>query len=261
MTVEITTSPDGVIQLPTYKHVTDPWAFALPDDTGRTLIFKAHYQPLQLSCEISLRDTDDMPTAALMPDATRRIMTDAEQLFDLEWATAHGFADWLHDCAEAFDWLQTLAAEGRLLTLIAQQSIKRFQESHHDDTDTTEELPQLPMIWADAGMDCLDDEDGGKVFEFTGGVGVPETNVCAVTRERYTVNDEGCTTSVTDSFELQGDPLPLEKAYPTAAAIALAAAGIEANAPTPSADEVNGLAQLLHGFALDCFIKGGALHE
>lgn len=45
------------------------------------------------------------------------------------------------------------------------------------------------------------------------------------------------------------------------AGIALAAAGIEMNAPTPSADEVNALARLLHGFTLDTFAKGEALHD
>ena len=251
----IETTADGSIVLPTYSHATDGWKFTEAKDG--ILIFQPENKMLGMEFNIFIGWNDPHPHAELN-QASSLTFTEAENLYDVADAVDYYHA-WLKDCADAFSWIQTIdAVLGKdtlpMRSLRHRDTPEIPAESDGDEADT------LPFVWADAGMECSDSADG-KVFEFTGGVGVPDANACAVTRQNYIVNAEGRTKNVTCSFELQSDPLPLDRAYPAAAAIALAAAGIEMNAPTPSADEVNALARLLHGFALDTFVKGEALHD
>ena len=251
----IETTADGSIVLPSYAHATDGWKFT--DNEYGVLIFQSENKMLGMEFNIFIGWNDPQPHAELNPSRSHTF-TEAENIYDVA-DMIDEFRAWLKDCAAAFDWIQTVDAEKGI-------DVLTMRESRHHDTpeipteSDEDEADTLPFVWADAGMECSDSADG-KVFEFTGGVGVPGANACAVTRQNYTVSAEGRTKNVTCSFELQSDPLPLDRAYLAAAAIALAAAGIEMNAPTPSADEVNALARLLHGFALDTFAKGEALHD
>lgn len=247
----ITTNAHGVIQLPELKHVNDsPWKFTTPEWTNAaTLIFEST-SPIGITFSIVLTDTEDMPYTRV--EGAAHEINAAEKVYDLEYAISHGFTDWLHECAEVFEWCQTLAAEHRLATLINQQQIKQFQqELRNRDTpeimreSDEDEADVLPFVWADAGMDCMVDGDvNTSVYEYTGGVGVDDLGACAVTKRRYFTRTGEARGTAEETFRLDSTDgeIPAAGAFRVAAAIALAVVGMDNNRPTADPETVDDLA-------------------
>ena len=93
-------------------------------------------------------------------------------------------------------------------------------------------------------MECY--VDGAEtIYEFSGGVGVDDLNTCAIATRRYHACD-GKLLSRSDTLHVNmPEALPASGAYRVAAAIALAAAGMEFNHATAQPETVDGFAQFL----------------
>lgn len=118
--------------------------------------------------------------------------------------------------------------------------------------EVLENPPMPPDVWADGGTDVQVMDDGTVVYTATGSVAVPETDAVAHT-ERCTYRTEDGETIATRSISLLPsngfDCVPMNRAYETASAFALAAACVEKNRPTPDAHAVEVLAERIRVLA------------
>lgn len=244
----ITTDAHGKIVLPKYAHTPDAWKFA-DNEYGITL-FESDFKPFGLEFVIFLGWDDPQPHAELNPTG-EHTFTEAETVYDVVYEV-DDYRDWLKDCADAFDWVQTVDAERGIDMLFPQEALRR--NTHEPKESDESEMDSMPFVWADAGMDCMIQGDvNTSVYEFTGGVGVDDLGVCAVTKRRY-VTKTGQTRGMADeTFLLDSgeDEIPAAGAYRVAAAIALAVAGMDNNRPTAKADTVDTLAGRIFAAAHD----------
>lgn len=103
--------------------------------------------------------------------------------------------------------------------LTTQEALRHCMSKPKESDES--EMDSMPFVWADAGMDCMIQGDvNTSVYEFTGGVGVDDLGVCAVTKRRY-VTKTGQTRGMADeTFRVDSgeDAIPATTRYAPAAA-------------------------------------------
>lgn len=236
----IETTADGSIILPTYAHASGGWKFT--DDENGITIFQSENRTFGMRFAIFMGWSEPHPHAEFTP-SRRSTFTEAENLYDTVDAVDE-FRAWLKDCADAFAWVQTVDAERGIEALTSQEALRR--DTPEIPTENNENT--IPFLWADGGMECY--VDGAEtVYELSGGVGVDDLNTCAVATRRYHAHD-GKLLSREETLHVNlPEELPASGAYRVAAAIALAAAGMEFNKATARPETVDSFAMFLRADA------------
>lgn len=116
-----------------------------------------------------------------------------------------------------------------------------------DGYEIIENPPVPDRIWADANTDQWQRPDEEmNVLEFVGGVGIPGIDALVRTEEEIYLPTDGNAPVATKAISLvpaaDYDCVPMNRAYETASAFALAAACVDKNKPTPDAHTVDALA-------------------
>lgn len=130
----ITTDRENRIQLPATPRIAgQPWVFDTAANETAMLLFLATEPRFGMEYRVWLTDDENQPWANLSCENLDRRYTDAANVRDTADAATDELGAWLRDCADAFSWCCTLAAEGRLEELIAQQVIPERGKTETED--------------------------------------------------------------------------------------------------------------------------------